>query len=98
MVKYIYSYVLTDRNNSLATSMDIERIFSKGCLLLSHVCNRLSAQSTHAILCLGSWSLLNLVKDDDVMVMALLPEVDGEGSDYEMEDGWDAIATQVNLL
>ena len=34
---------------------------------------------------------------DDVMVTALLPEVDGDGSDYEMEDGWDVIATQASL-
>jgi hypothetical protein len=37
-----------------------------------------------------------LVKDDDVMATALLPEIDGDNSDYEMEDGWDVIATQVS--
>ena len=36
-----------------ATSIDIEQLFSRGRLLLSHVCSRLSAQSTRALLCLG---------------------------------------------
>lgn len=81
--------------NIIATSVDVERIFSRGRLLLSHVRSRLSAQSTRAILCLGSWSLLGLVKDDDVKAAAALPEIEGDESDYEMEEGWDAIATNI---
>ncbi|KDQ54147.1 hypothetical protein JAAARDRAFT_114282, partial [Jaapia argillacea MUCL 33604] len=50
-----------------ATSVDIEHIFSCGQLVLSHVCNHLLAQMTCAILCLSSWSLLGLVKDEDVL-------------------------------
>jgi hypothetical protein len=42
-------------------------------------------------LCLGSWSLLGLVKDDDLKAVAILPEIEGDGSDYEMEVGWDVI-------
>jgi len=76
---------------SLATSVDVERLFSKGWLLLSHVRSRLSAQSTRSVLCLGSWRLLGLVKNGDVAAAAALPEVEGDDSDYEMEEGWDAI-------
>jgi hypothetical protein len=79
-------------NDYLATSVDVERVFSRGHLLLSHVRSRLSAQTTRSILCLGGWSLLGLVKDDDVRVVAALPDIEDMGSDYEMEEGWDRIA------
>jgi hypothetical protein len=74
-----------------ATSVDIERLFSRGRLLLSHVRNRLSAQTTRALLCLGSWSLAGMVKDEDVMKVAVLNDV--EGDEEEFEEGWDSIRT-----
>jgi hypothetical protein len=74
----------------LATSVDVERIFSRGRLLLSHVRNRLSAQSTRAILCLGSWSLLGMVKDEDVLKIAVMPDVEGD-EEIELDEGWDSI-------
>jgi hypothetical protein len=77
---------------TVATSVDVERVFSRGQLVLSHVRSRLSAQTTRAILCLGCWSRLGLVRDGDVKAAALLPEVEGTDSDYEMEEGWDHIA------
>ncbi len=49
------------------TSVDIERVFSRGRLLLPHVRNGLSARSIRALLCLGEWSRLGLVKDKDVI-------------------------------
>jgi hAT family C-terminal dimerisation region len=73
-----------------ATSVDVERIFSRGRLILSHICNRLSAQTTHALLYLGSWSLLGMVRDEDVLKVALLQDVEGE-EEVELMDGWDAI-------
>jgi hypothetical protein len=48
-----------------------------------HVRSRLSAQTTCSILCLGAWSLLGLVKNDDVVAAAQLLELDGKDSDYE---------------
>ena len=51
----------------LAMSVDVERLFSKGRLLLSHVRSRLSVQLIRALLCLNSWSLAGLVKDEDVL-------------------------------
>ena len=72
-----------------ATSVDVERIFSRGRLLLSHVRSRLSVESTCALLCVGSWSRLGLVKNSDVLAVAVMPDVDGEEED--LEDGWDRI-------
>lgn len=65
--------------------MDVERVFSKGRLLLSHVRNRLSVESTRALLCLGVWSKMGYVKDTDVMAVAQQPEVDAE------DMGWDSL-------
>jgi hypothetical protein len=74
-----------------ATSVDVERIFSRGRLVLSHVRSQLSSQSTQALLCLGSWSLLGLVKDTDVLAVTVLREVEGD-EEPELEDGWDRIS------
>ncbi|EDR11839.1 uncharacterized protein LACBIDRAFT_313687 [Laccaria bicolor S238N-H82] len=59
----------------LATSTDVERLFSRGRLILSHTRSRLSMESTCALLCLGSWSLAGLVKDSDVEAVAVLDDV-----------------------
>jgi hypothetical protein len=75
---------------AVATSVDVERVFSRGRLTLSHVRSRLSAQSTRALICLGSWSLHGLVKDSDVLAVGTLPDVEGE-RDLVLEDGWDHI-------
>jgi hypothetical protein len=72
-----------------ATSVDVERTFSQGRLLLSHIRNRLSVQSTRALLCLGVWSLMGYVKDKDLKAATVLPEV---GSDEEdLAHDWDSI-------
>jgi hypothetical protein len=72
-----------------ATSTEIEHVFSQGRIVLSHIRNHLSAQSTCALLCLGNWSLLGYVKDKDITAIIVLPEV--EGDEEELEEGWDAI-------
>jgi hypothetical protein len=38
---------------------------------------------------LGAWSLVNLVKTEDVMAVAALRDV--EGDEGALDDGWDAI-------
>ena len=73
-----------------ATSIDVERLFSHGCLLLSHVRSQLSAQSMCALLCLGTWSQLNLVKNGDVKTVSEMRDVKGN-DEVELEDGWDCI-------
>ena len=71
--------------NTLATSVDVERTFSRGRLLLSHVRSCLNTQSIRALLCLGTWSLMGLVKDRDVLdVTSMAPETQEE-DDNELE-------------
>jgi hAT family C-terminal dimerisation region len=71
----------------LAASVAVERVFSKGRLLLSHIRNRMSAHSTRALLCLGAWSKLGFVDIDDLNAAASLPDVglDETWSDEEPE-------------
>ena len=64
-------------------------MFSQGRLLLLHVYSRLSVQSTRALLCVGIWSLLGYVKDNDVKAAAVLPAVDGEKE--ELAKDWDTV-------
>ncbi|KIM46598.1 hypothetical protein M413DRAFT_63255, partial [Hebeloma cylindrosporum] len=59
------------------TSVDVEHLFSCGCLILSHTRSRLSVASTRALLCLGSWSLLGLIRDQDLDEVGKLDEIDG---------------------
>ena len=68
----------------------MERVFSRGRLILSHVRSRLSAQSTRALLCLGNWSLLGYIKDSDVEAVAMMPDVEGN-IEEELDEGWDSI-------
>ncbi|OAX31529.1 hypothetical protein K503DRAFT_703577, partial [Rhizopogon vinicolor AM-OR11-026] len=72
-----------------ATSIDVEQLFSRGRLLLSHIRSRLSAQSTQTLCCLRLWSQLNLVKPEDVNKVTMLPDVEGE--EQKMVHGWDSI-------
>lgn len=67
---YLYSFLC------IATSVDVEHLFSRGHLILSHTWSCLSVTSTWALLCLGSWSLMGLVRDENVEAVAKLDEVD----------------------
>ena len=71
------------------TSTDVERVFSQGRIVLSHIRNRLSSQSIHALMCLGNWSLMGFVKDNDIFAVTVQPEIEGE--EEALLDGWDAI-------
>jgi hypothetical protein len=81
-----------DYHSIPATSVAVERLFSRGRLILPHVRNGLSTDSIRALLCLGSWSLLGLVRDEDVLSIARLPDASHE---VEMESGWDKIKINV---
>ena len=72
--------------------MSRDSVFSQGRLLLSHVCSRLSVQSTHALMCLGVWSKLGFVMDSDVKVVVLtLPELNEDDVMDELDIHWDRI-------
>ena len=46
-------------------------------------------QTTRAVLCVGQWSICNLVKTEDVVAVSKMEDEDGE--EEEMDEGWDAI-------
>jgi hypothetical protein len=66
-----------------------ERAYNQRWLLLSHIRNRLSAQSTCALLCLGAWSKIGYVDLDDLNVAASLPDVTAE--ETWTNDEWDVV-------
>ncbi|THH17103.1 hypothetical protein EUX98_g9192 [Antrodiella citrinella] len=64
-----------------ATSVDAERVFSKGRILHPHTRNRLSAKSTRALLIVHFWSKLGLVRDADFERAAKVTDVMDEPAD-----------------
>ena len=68
-----YSCSLTDFH--VGTSVDVEHLFSCGQLILSHTCSQLSVPSMHALLCLGSWSHLGLVMNEDIEAVTKLDDI-----------------------
>jgi len=71
-----------------ATSVNVECVFSMGCILLSHLCSRPSVQPTQALMMVGAWSKLGYVKNNDVKAATILPEVEGE---EELDENCDFI-------
>jgi len=69
------SIVLMHLIKSLASSVAVEHVFSKGWLLMSHIHNHLLAQSMHTLLYLSAWSKVGFVKSMDLSaVVAILPD------------------------
>jgi hypothetical protein len=66
-------------------------VFSKGRILLSHVRNRLSVQSTRALICLGAWSLAGYVKDVDLKAVTVLPDLREDEEEERLAEDWDLI-------
>jgi hypothetical protein len=66
-------------------------VFSKGRILLSHVRNRLSVQSTRALMCLGAWSLMGYVKDIDIKAVTALPDLKEDEEEEPLDNDWDFI-------
>lgn len=86
---YLIKFLLLSQ---LATSVEVERVFSQGRLLLSHIRSRLSVQSTRALMCLGVWSKLGFVTDSDLKaVVVALPELHGDDDEYKLDIDWDRI-------
>ena len=73
-----------------ATSVDVERVFSKGRLLLSHVRSRMNANTTRAVLCVGAWSRAGYVKAVDLRKAAQSADLD-DGSKLKLAPGWDKV-------
>ena len=71
----IYISVCYTPHFLVATCTNAECVFSEGWLVLLHICNQLSATSTHTLMCLGAWSKLGLVHDADIRAAAILPDI-----------------------
>ncbi|KAI6094292.1 hypothetical protein EV401DRAFT_1881458, partial [Pisolithus croceorrhizus] len=62
--------------------------------------NCMSSQTTHALMCLGHWSKLGLIKDEDLhKVVSVEPELPGncvevKHVDLELAEGWDSISSK----
>jgi hAT family C-terminal dimerisation region len=73
------------------TSVEVERVFSRGRILLSHLRNRMSPQTTRKMMCLNSWFKVNIIKTDDALsAIRQAPDV-VEDSDDEIGGGWDGV-------
>lgn len=68
-------------------------MFSKGRILLSHVRNQLSVQSTRALMCLGAWSLMGYVKDSDLKAVTVLPDLKEGEEEIPLAKDWDLITS-----
>lgn len=53
-----------------ATSVSVECSFSRDRILLSHLRNRLRANTVRALMCFGNWCLEGLVDDNELEVIA----------------------------
>jgi len=73
----------------IATTVDIEHVFSRGRLVLPYVRSCLAVQSTSASLCVGLWSSQGLVKDSDIRVALRADEIEVEEDNLTV--GWDDI-------
>ena len=65
-------------------SLYVKWIFSKGCILLSHVQNWLLVQSTLLLMCIGNWSKLGFIQAKDVTA-AISSSVIGEEEMLRMD-------------
>ncbi|KAF5309387.1 hypothetical protein D9619_012291 [Psilocybe cf. subviscida] len=72
------------------TSVNVERVFSQGRILLSHLRNRLSSATIRASMCVGEWSRMGFVRTQDITATAVLEDVE-EGEDEYLELDWDKI-------
>lgn len=74
----------------IATSVDVERLFSRGRVILNHMRNSLDPRMFCAMLCLGEWIGAGVIQYEDlkVAVGGLLDISD----DVELPVGWDKIA------
>ena len=73
----------------IATTVDVEHVFSCGCLVLPHLCGCLAIQSTCASLWVGMWSSQGFMKQGDIRAALSADEIDVEEDNLAV--GWDDI-------
>lgn len=69
----------------------MERVFSQGRIVLSHLWSRLSVQSMQVLMCLGVWSRMGYVQDSDIKAVVTLPPLANEEKESPLANDWDAI-------
>lgn len=75
-------------SDATATSVGVERLFSKGHIIVTHLCNGLSAASIRALMCLNDWLLLSLVRDADVLAVTMEDPLKDLNSAEDQEEVW----------
>ncbi|EPT02311.1 hypothetical protein FOMPIDRAFT_64462, partial [Fomitopsis schrenkii] len=71
-----------------ATSVGVERLFSKGRIIVTHLRNGLSAASIRALMCLNDWSTLGLVRDVDVLAVTTEDPLKDPYAAEDAQDIW----------
>lgn len=79
-------------NAMIATSVDVERVFSKGRLSISYLRNRLSVQTTRALLCLNVWINKGFLLDKEMVGWIQGQAVVMSEDEDDVAEGWDTIA------
>ena len=79
------SYIL---NTHVATSIGVERLFSKGRIIVTHLRNGLSAASIRALMCLNNWAPLGLVHNSDVLAVTMEDPSKDPEADEDLEELW----------
>jgi hypothetical protein len=75
----------------VGSTVDVERVFSCGCIILSYLRNRLKVQTVRSILCVGEWSRAGLLKDKDMQGWLKGLKDTDEEDERDVAGGWDAI-------
>jgi hypothetical protein len=84
------SIVVVYLMKSLAFSVAVEHVFHKGRLLMSHIRNRLSAQSTCTLLCLSAWSKAGFVQSTDLLAV-VTTLLDAKDDKSWSDDDWEVM-------
>ncbi|EPT01245.1 hypothetical protein FOMPIDRAFT_1120678, partial [Fomitopsis schrenkii] len=70
------------------TSVGVERLFSKGRIIVTHLRNGLSAKSIRALMCLNDWSPLGLIHDTDVLAVTTEDPLKDPDAAEDPEEVW----------
>jgi hypothetical protein len=91
-VLFLYEFLLTNPFYNPAMSVSVERIFSRGRILLQHLQNRLSTQSVCALLCVGDWLKEGILTKEDIQkILDQTPEVVSD-EECELPEDWAKIS------
>ena len=69
-----------------ASSVGVERSFSRGRILISHLRNRLRAETIRALMCFSDWSREDLFSNEELINFLLAEVNDGDDDEIELVD------------